>query len=671
MTQELLIALKTYQLPFLGVLAFALVAVRFRDISPAVTGIHRFLVRRGFSVNTDLASEVMRLELLRIVTGLILCHRTLYTLLYMPSSTTAGLEWAMAGSVLALAIAFTAGFLTPVAGFALLLVMQPFDLVLRTSTLGTDVLQMILLVLVFVPAGTALSLDAALRARKGLTDKVLKGIYGWFGSPSVEKISVLRFLALISYAMLCIYSVLFHLDDPAWMQGYANALLLSSSYLSRHYDAFREWFLAYPGYSLFIAHATLIGMMLWEALLLPMVLLHRITRAIAVVWGLLFFTVSLFLLHLGWLAYYEFVLWAVLFWQVRWLNADGRIGIKLLYDDRCNLCDRTVRFLSRIDVFEVIRFHPLSKNHALMQQHGIDTREALRDLYGIDETTATFYKGYGLYTTLAVRLLLLVPVWPVLIIGRLAGIGPAIYEWIAARRIKVFGVCERPAPLPSRDRARLEVGAAPPASGVRALFGALLVSYAVFLVIFTARLPHVEQVPPISYANRYTQQYFKEANETVGLAPINVFNVADLAMSEVFFVVERQSENGEWEMLPFTGLSGERLLWHESDRVYFGNSLVFRRWKGDKTCMHEWQSRYVLELVAISEAETGSRGGIYRFRYFKQPLPDTEELKRYRFAYPGIHPTCEVEYDAGGHRILHVVEKDGLQQPGAGHKAQP
>jgi predicted DCC family thiol-disulfide oxidoreductase YuxK len=668
MFRELLIALKTYQFPFLWVLAFSLVLVRFVDVSPALARIHGFLVRRGFSVNHDLDREITRLEIVRIATGLVLCHRTLLTLLYMPWSATSGLEWMTAGGVMVLAIAFTAGFFTPVAGLALFLVMQPFDRFLRTNTLGTDVLQMILLILAFVPAGTALSLDAVLRSRRGRAGRILESLYARFGVPTIERISVLRFLALLSYGMLCIYSVLFHLTDPAWMQGYANALLLSSSYLSRHYEVFREVFTEFPGLGLRLAHATLIGMMLWEALLLPLVFLHRLTRALVVIWGILFFCVSLMLLQLGWLAYYEFIFWAALFWQARWLNAGDRAGVKLLYDDRCNLCDRTVRFLSRVDLFRVIRFHPLSRSRALLEQHGIDTNEALRDLYGIDEANGRFYKGYALYTMLSARLLLLVPAWPVLVAGRLAGLGPAIYSWIAQRRIRMFGVCELPAPLPSRDPILPKRGSDDPARAGR-LFAALCVSYGIFLVIFTARLPHIESIPPLSYVNKHMKRYFKEAYETVGLAPINVFNAADLRMSEVFLVMERRDEEGEWDLLPFTGLHGQRLDWHESDRVYFGNSLAFRRRGRDNTCLHDWQLTLIRERIAINEHRSEVTDGIYRLRYFRQPLPDTNALLQYQFTYPGIEQTCEVEYVAGTDQVTRIdrlpaqAPVDG--QPGA------
>ena len=67
-----------------ALLGAALLASRWLDLRTLAERIHRFLVRRGFSRNPNLASEVLRLEIARILCGLILAHRTLYTILYLP-----------------------------------------------------------------------------------------------------------------------------------------------------------------------------------------------------------------------------------------------------------------------------------------------------------------------------------------------------------------------------------------------------------------------------------------------------------------------------------------------------------------------------------------------------------------------------------------------------------
>jgi predicted DCC family thiol-disulfide oxidoreductase YuxK len=513
-------------------------------------------------------------------------------------------------------------------------------------------------VLVFAPVGQALSLDAAWGERMPIWRDALRALRSLFGAPTAARISLLRFLGLISFGILCLYSALYHFTDPAWMQGYANALLLTSSYLSQHYGLFRELFAAYPVVSLRIAEATLYAMIAWELLLVPLVLLSAFTRNIVVAWGVLFFLVSTFVLQLGWLPYYEYVLWAALFWQRAWLNADGRATLELLYDDRCNLCDRTVRFLSRADLFGVVSFRPLSRNPELLKKHGISAGDALQDLYGIDRRGRVF-NGYGLYAELARRVLLLAAAWPPLVVGRWLLLGPLIYRWIAARRIRLFGVCERPAPLPSSVHSTVEVNAARVPHSRQPMLTALLVAYLVLLPTFLPRVVllgvSVDSFGPVREFDRLARHWLGGAHKLVGLTEINVFNANDLRMSEVFFTVEARGADGRLRMLPFTGAIGERLAWHYSDRVYFANSLAFRRHRpkeGDY-CYQESHLPHIREIVAWAREDTALKAPQYVIRYYFQPLPEAQRLKRYEFEMPDILPVCEVIFDAA----TGVVEK--------------
>lgn len=637
---------------FPALLGAALLAARWLNLRDLAERIHRFLLRRGFSRNPSLASEVVRLEIARILCGLILAHRTLYTILYLPPDSTPA-ELLAAWSIFAAALSFAAGVLTPAAGLFLLLLSHPVDNVLRTATLGTDVLQMLLLVLVFAPVGQALSLDAAWGERVPVWRGALGALRRLFGPPTVVRLSVLRFLGLVSYGVLCLYSVFFHFTDPAWMEGYANALLLTSSYLSQHHGLFREWFAAHPQIALRIAEAALYAMIAWELLLLPFVLLGAFTRNIVVVWGVLFFLVSTFVLQLGWLPYYEYVFWAVLFWQGAWLNASGRATIELLYDDRCNLCDRTVRFLSRADLFGVVSFRPLNRNQELLARHGISTGEALQDLYGIDRSGRVF-TGYDLYAELARRMLLLVPARPLLVIGRWLRVGPLVYRWIAARRIRLFGVCERAAPLPPNMRASLEEK--PQAR--QPMLTALLATYVVLLAAFLPRLALLpapaHSLGPVRELDELARRWLGQAHKLVGLNEINVFNANDLRMSEGFFTVEARGEDGVLRMLPYTGPAGERLAWHYSDRVYFANSLAYRRHRpaDHHYCYRESHLPHIREIVAWTHGDEALQAPQYLIRYYFQPLPEAEQLKRYEFRMPDIRPVCEVVFDAATGKVV-------------------
>lgn len=48
------------------------------------------------------------------------------------------------------------------------------------------------------------------------------------------------------------------------------------------------------------------------------------------------------------------------FWQSKFMS--GANVLNVAYDDRCNLCDRTVTFVKAVDVFGRVELKPLSKN---------------------------------------------------------------------------------------------------------------------------------------------------------------------------------------------------------------------------------------------------------------------------------------------------------------------
>jgi len=63
----------------------------------------------------------------------------------------------------------------------------------------------------------------------------------------------------------------------------------------------------------------------------------------------------------------------------------------------------------------------------------------------------------------------------------------------------------------------------------------------------------------------------------VGLDAPQVFNEADLKMGERWPVIHRVVATGERILVPLNGKDGERLAYHRSDLLYFGNSLRWHR----------------------------------------------------------------------------------------------
>src|SRR5215207_9163617 len=95
---------------FPALLGAALLVSRWLDLGNLAERIHGLLHGRGFSRNQNLASEVVRLEIARILCGLIPAHRTLYTILYLPPDSTPA-ELFAAWLIFAAAFSFAAGVL--------------------------------------------------------------------------------------------------------------------------------------------------------------------------------------------------------------------------------------------------------------------------------------------------------------------------------------------------------------------------------------------------------------------------------------------------------------------------------------------------------------------------------------------------------------------------------
>jgi predicted DCC family thiol-disulfide oxidoreductase YuxK len=184
-------------------------------------------------------------------------------------------------------------------------------------------------------------------------------------------------------------------------------------------------------------------MIAWEALFIPLVLWSRVTRFLAVGWGFLFICASSLLLSVQWPPIFEFLLWALLFWRSFGVNAQDRAALDVICDDRCNLCDRTVRFIRGFDLFRVARFRPVSDNKTALRQLGVPIERAMTDLVGVDAHTGSLFIGYGFYVELSKRILFLMPLWPVLVLATFLRVGPLLYRAVADHRTQWFGVCTR------------------------------------------------------------------------------------------------------------------------------------------------------------------------------------------------------------------------------------
>lgn len=112
-------------------------------------------------------------------------------------------------------------------------------------------------------------------------------------------------------------------------------------------------------------------------------------------------------------------------------------------------------------------------------------------------------------------------------------------------------------------------------------------SYSVLLVILVFTY--------FPFISKYTSNFLGDKSKYVrlalyrsGLEVPSVFNVKDLSMGDHWMVLYRKEKNAnDWELVPITSESGERLTYngnnififsnHNSDFLYFGTTLLYRR----------------------------------------------------------------------------------------------
>ena len=448
---------------FFLTLGIASLAANIRPVGQAIANFLNWfadsLARRG-AFRSDPEREAPKFALIRIAFGLFMVQRAYWVFFYLYPTDWADAQlflFVVASGLCAALVCV--GLLTQYALIFLVLVQwQVGDAVMGTSTLGNDIAAMLSLLLIFANAGAHLSVDGWLARRKVVAWSQL-GYYP-HGIPSKEGLQIAKFLGLLSYWGVCVYSLAAHLSEPAWMSGVAGPMLLTNNFMCRFYSEFTSFF-ELGHWAVALGKLSLWSMLPWYGLLLPFVLLGGIWRTYAIAWAVLFFCLSLFVLHLGWLAEFEFLFFAALFWQRVFIAGPG---VHLAYDDRCNLCDRTVKIVKLLDIFRQVELRPISQNGDWLRRHGIEHEAAMRDLCGVDVERGRHFAGYNLYVALSRHLLLLLPLYVPLLLGRWSGIGPAVYRYIADRRTALFGVCEMPSRKP--EYAYLPVGR-PCATGIR------------------------------------------------------------------------------------------------------------------------------------------------------------------------------------------------------------
>jgi predicted DCC family thiol-disulfide oxidoreductase YuxK len=485
---------------------------------------------RPLNVDEDPGVIEKNINLVRILVGLGICHSYLDILGFSPLLSSG--DFTKSVLILICALSFLVGFLTPVA-CALLIGFNAYPVV---PYLGTMVLVMVLWALFFLGTGRRWSVDSLL-LRSNYFRPFINSVYSFALYPSPQRLGQVRFLALFLYWGVCVQAVVFHFEDYIWINGDTLQILFLSPYWTDFYLVTETISNNYPlAYDLFCGLGLLVQTV-WEMGIIPF-MYFKWGRLFVMVQGLLFFVLSIVAIDLGYLPYYEICFWILIF------NYSPCLYLKraqFYFDDRCNLCKNSVKFLKFADFYNRIEVLGLSKSPPEVQEL-ISQNDQI-----IARVGDRLYLGFDAYRRVCTTIFPFVLLYPVVALGQVTGWGAILYNWIAERRRRIFGVCE---PYTYSAGKELPVTFGKWAGKV---FMVVLLC-AMFITAFVHR------------------------SKLFGQGAVNVINEDDLIAASVGIVITETHMDGTFKrVVPFMDINGGRLDYLRNDLLYFMYSLQWQR----------------------------------------------------------------------------------------------
>ena len=125
--------------------------------------------------------------------------------------------------------------------------------------------------------------------------------------------------------------------------------------------------------------------------------------------------------------------------------------------------------------------------------------------------------------------------------------------------------------------------------------------------------------------------YLFVSSHILSFAPIYVFNWDDINMTFNYFTIKGIDEKSNIKLLPYQNEQGQRLEWHKSDRVYFGNSLKYRRTKninGKLLPISKKDLKYICD--ALTWGNKFYKYDLFKLDFYKIKKPEKEN-KTYKY----------------------------------------
>ncbi len=519
-----------------------------------------------FSNQLIAINEIKKAAFLRILTGFIILIRFVQIFVVSYALEGRSIHNGLLFIFISVSILFTVGFLTPIVNFLLIISLPLIDNLFDTNTLGSTIAINLLVVNILLNSGQYFSIDKWIINQRNKTSNLFISIYKIIGIPNEQEIKRVYFLSFCLYAISSFYALIIHVQDDYWMNGITVKAMLTNSFLCKHALLFRNIESNMPFLIDFISVSGVIFQSIFQILMIPLVF-TRIGKVFVVVWGFIFFSISLLFLSLSYLPHLEIIIWFIIFCPI----VTSQDKIQILYDDKCNLCKKALKFFKTFNINGMYEFMPISKNQSFITEHALNNDDLIINMTGIYKQK--IYKGYDLYALIFLNNPILCVLYPFFLIGKITKIGYLVYGYISKNRYKIFGVCQ----ISYFDEIQKNLDF-PVSKGYSKGVMYFFNSYTIMILLFILLNNSL-------FSKIITPQFFSNYKH-IGIEVPDVFNKTDLSMGDNFMVVKKQINNN-WVLVPITGINGERLNYlnfdillfsnHNSDILYFSQTLKYRR----------------------------------------------------------------------------------------------
>lgn len=280
-------------------------------------------VIRCFELPIDERLFRRTVETCRILIGIGMLHRYADIGGFLVMAPHAGVAERDVLIAMAVSVAVTAGFLTPLAlaGLLYFTLYTPFGF-----TLAHQVVALVGWCLLFTGAGQKMSIDAWLLRLPNLSG-LFRALYLLAVPFSRRGFAVIRMLMLWLFWSISFGAMSFHFGDELWIEGNVLQLLFVTPYMSDFAESMAAFRDAAPSLYGFLCRAALLVQAVFELLLWPLCLFRWGRIFVAAQW-LGFIIARGPFMNLGYLCYDELVLWLFLFTLRPWAVVHHRVSAR-------------------------------------------------------------------------------------------------------------------------------------------------------------------------------------------------------------------------------------------------------------------------------------------------------------------------------------------------------